>query len=436
MRLDKLVFDLSGRQHVTIFLFFALAGCGTEAERAAAIGEAFVGPITLPIRQDLIPRAPAVATLKHGERVEIIQTRRRFVKVRNQQGVEGWTDGRHLLTSQQMADLELAAKKYAKAPSQGAATVYEALNVHTTPNRGSPSFFQIPEGGRVDLLEHRLEPRLPFQPPPLLSPKPVAAPPRKKKEPEAKVQPPPMPPAPPVPGNWLELSKSAPPEPEPGSETESPDNPETPPRAPPAARAAPAAPAAVSVPYDDWALVRSPNGKVGWVLLRLLTLAIPDEVAQYAEGHRITSYFSLGEVHDGEEVKHNWVWTTINGGGKPYEFDGFRVFTYVKNRHRYETTYRERNLKGYYPSSAHPVKVQMRDTTVEMPGFSLIIEDKDGRKYKRTYVYEGYRVRLLEKTPWEEPAEPAVETAAPTSTTEPSSWSARWMSRISRIFHR
>ena len=39
---------------------------------------------------------------------------------------------------------------------------------------------------------------------------------------------------------------------------------------------------------DDWNLVRTLDGKVGWVLTRPLSMAIPDEVAQYAEGHRIT----------------------------------------------------------------------------------------------------------------------------------------------------
>ena len=65
---------------------------------------------------------------------------------------------------------------------------------------------------------------------------------------------------------------------------------------------------------DDWSLVRTPDGKAGWVLTRPLSMAIPDEVAQYAEGHRITSYFALGQVHDDDVVKNNWLWTTITKG--------------------------------------------------------------------------------------------------------------------------
>ena len=84
-------------------------------------------------------------------------------------------------------------------------------------------------------------------------------------------------------------------------------------------------------------MVRTQSGQSGWVLSRRLYMAIPDEVAQYAEGHRITSYFSLGKVQDEDRVKDVWLWTTINGANRPYDFDGFRVFIWSLRRHRYET---------------------------------------------------------------------------------------------------
>ena len=57
-------------------------------------------------------------------------------------------------------------------------------------------------------------------------------------------------------------------------------------------------------PTDDWSLVRTADGQTGWTLTRRLNMAIPDEVAQYAEGRRIVSYFSLGTVRDGDQKKH------------------------------------------------------------------------------------------------------------------------------------
>jgi len=151
---------------------------------------------------------------------------------------------------------------------------------------------------------------------------------------------------------------------------------------------------------EDWSLVRTKDGKAGWVLTRNLHFSIPDEVAQYAEGHRITSYFSLGEVRDGDEVKHNWLWTTIAKGGEPYQFDSFRVFVWSRRRHRYETAYIERNLRGYYPTLVHPVTLSSRRGHYESPGFSVIVEDKDGVRQRRTYAFQGYRVGLISKKPY------------------------------------
>ena len=126
---------------------------------------------------------------------------------------------------------------------------------------------------------------------------------------------------------------------------------------PPKAPERPAPP----MPRDDWSLIRAPDGKAGWVLTRALIMAIPDEVAQYAEGHRITSYFSLGEVRDGEQIKHNWLWTTLSSRLQPYQFDSFRVFSWSLRRHRYETTYIERRLTGYLPAEARRVEESASD---------------------------------------------------------------------------
>ena len=97
------------------------------------------------------------------------------------------------------------------------------------------------------------------------------------------------------------------------------------------------------------------SGQSGWVLTRRLTMSIPDEVAQYAEGRRITSYLPLGETHDGQTVKKSWLWTTVDIGRQPHDFDSFRVFVWSLRRHRYETAHIERNLNGFFPVLTHPV---------------------------------------------------------------------------------
>jgi hypothetical protein len=328
-----------------------------------------------------------VSTLQHGERLEVLEMRRRFVRVRTSKGLEGWTDVNYLLSQQQVGDLDKLAQFAAKLPSQGKGTTFDSLNVHTAPGRQAPSFTQIPEGGASEVLLHRVSPRVAVMPPaaaPVKTKGKAAnknAPPKSAKQ--GKEPPPPPPPAPAPPANWVDLSR---------------------PRAADlGGDAVAAAPEPLKpIPTDDWYLVRTRDGKAGWVLARQISMSIPDEVAQYAEGHVITGYLSLGKV--GSTDKDNWLWTTTSVGSQGLDFDSFRVFVWSIKRSRYETAYIERNVKGHYPIEARPGSGE--DTV-----FSVVVEDKDGQVYKKTYAFSGYRVKLVSKEPRPEPpAVPEVHT--------------------------
>ena len=118
------------------------AGCRGGPPRAPSIGVAYVGPAVLKLRGDIPLQSPAVATVRHGDRLEILQTRRRFLRVRAPNGAEGWTDERQLLAAEDMASLKELSERAARMPSQGQAITYSDLNVHTQPARQSPSFLQ------------------------------------------------------------------------------------------------------------------------------------------------------------------------------------------------------------------------------------------------------------------------------------------------------
>jgi uncharacterized protein YgiM (DUF1202 family) len=110
-----------------IFVSILLAGltaCSSRSEQEPVLGEAFVGPATLQLREELTSRASLVETLHHGEKVDIIGRRRRFYKIRTKSDKEGWLDGRQLLSTRNMADLKKLAESAATAPSQGRATVF------------------------------------------------------------------------------------------------------------------------------------------------------------------------------------------------------------------------------------------------------------------------------------------------------------------------
>jgi hypothetical protein len=158
-------------------------------------------------------------------------------------------------------------------------------------------------------------------------------------------------------------------------------------------------------------------------------MAIPDEVAQYAEGHRITSYFALGQIHDGDTVKNNWLWTTIIKGGEPYEFDSFRVFVWSLKHHRYETAYIERNVVGHFPTTVN--------SSSDAPSFSVIVEGVDGNWYRKTYSFDGYRIRMVNREVYRSPSEASKQVAvaaAPQQAASKRSWAAAIKDRVHRIF--
>jgi len=381
-----------------------LVSCQSSPERLPPIGEAFVGPAVLKIRSDIPLQSPVAATVKHGERLEIVQRRRRFFRVRTASGAEGWTDERQLLAAEDMQRLKDLAQRAAKMPAQGQATAFGSLNVHTQPARQSPSFLQVKEGEKVDVLEHVTSPRVDLPRKPLLPP----PPPKKaaEKKPAKEVKYPPLAPIPKPPGppsDWLELSKSEPDE-------------ELPEEVP----AKDEKPQKIDKPVasDDWSLVRDSSGQSGWVLTRRLSMAIPDDVAQYAEGRRIVSYFSLGEVADGDQKKHNWLWTTIADGVHPYDFDSFRVFIWSLRRHRYETAYIERNIHGFAPVVIQDVELAAprgKDAAAaaKYPGFSICLEKKDGLRYRRSYAFLTNIVRSAGEQSCEAPPQETVVAQAP-----------------------
>lgn len=330
------------RRESLLFLgWLALSGCGRN-RREPAIGEGFVAAARLNLYRDLGPDEPVVATASHGERLEILARRRKFVRVRNAAGAVGWTDGDLLFTGEQMEELRELGRWAAALPVQGSATVLEPLNMHTSPSRTAPTLHRIEEGQSVSVVGHKL------------------------------------------------MTNNG--------------------------RA------------EDWSLVVLPGEVAGWVLTRRLFMSIPDEVAQYAEGRRIMAYFPLGEVSDGNQTRHNWLWATITRGGQPYEFDSLRVFVWSLSRRRYETVFLARNLTGYYPIEVFPE-----------PGggfrFTLTASEKGGPLVRLTYLLKDQRVRLVSRTPADGPPVLEPPRLAPAPGPQlPSSLLGRWRQFLAERF--
>src|SRR5580704_880337 len=173
-----------------------LSGCNAKPQQEPVIGHAYAGPATLNLHKEIDLKSATVTTVRHGEKMEIVGQRRRFYKVRTAQGVEGWTSDRDLLDTAQMQRLKALAAETAGQPSQGVATTFSNLNVHAEPSRQSPSFIQVKEHEKVDVIAHKVSERTAAVPKRELIPPRPKPEEKKPKEKTSKVPPPPTPPVP------------------------------------------------------------------------------------------------------------------------------------------------------------------------------------------------------------------------------------------------
>ena len=330
----------------------------------------------------------------NGEKLEVLERDRRFVKVKTPKGEIGWLEAR-LTADQQLADqFDALRKEHAKDPVVATASATDDVYLHILPGRETDRFYRLSGGDAMSLLERATVPK-------------------------------PLPPGVAV----ADASHAAS-----GADASAP---------PPA--------------MEDWWLVRGPHGETGWIYSRLIDVNVPDAIARYAEGQRIVGAYVLTRVEDPDAVTSqagNGQATTVGGdsgasagtpastdipeyvtvvnswkSGLPYDFDEVRVFIWNIKKHRYETSFREHNIEGYLPVKLFKSKDPYGkgpDAMQELPAFSYKVlaadapqptpdpktgEIKPAKTITKTYRLEGNICRriLPPNTPPPEEAHPMPE---------------------------
>ena len=139
---------------------------------------------------------------------------------------------------------------------------------------------------------------------------------------------------------------------------------------------------------DAWIKVRSSPTQVGWVLGGLVVFDIPADIAQYSEGYTYAAVKTINRVQDSFAGQINWY---IVGERKPgldphVDFSGIRVFTWNLKKHRYETAFRTKDLRGVYPLEIGQEGVNPTFRIYEMG-------DNGAQKTPRDFVMYGVIVR-------------------------------------------
>ena len=295
---------------------------GPAAERL------YVAPMKLELREQLGLQSKVSGIALHGDRVLVMERRRRFARVRLEGGgAMGWVDSAELLSEQQWAKLDRLAMQAASLPLQAAAAPFDALNVHTDPNRQAPSFYVTAAEEPVEIVGHMVTPRVEHDPlfaagydPALVTP---------------------------------------------------------------------------GTPVDDWHLIRVTRPgddpgvpkRAGWVLSRLLFIRLPDSVTQQANGAPIMAALPLGAVEDEGERRVHWLMATVGSRNQPYEYNTLRVLVWNVSRHRYDVTFLQKDLAGYYPIQLEPPSPTQTERS-SLSGFSLLVQTGELERERRHFAFQ------------------------------------------------
>jgi SH3-like domain-containing protein len=236
------------------------------------------------------------ATVENGDKLQVLEKNRRFLRVKTDKGEEGWLDDRAVATQQIYDEFEALKRDHSKDPVVATGVVRDDVYLHTKPGRETDRLFRLTEGDKLKLLR-RSSVAKPVPPGQRLA-RPSTV---KKADTETADQGPP----PPV--------------------------------------------------MEDWWLVEDAKGRTGWLYSRMMDVDVPDAIMRYSEGQRVVGAYVLTRVNDPEapqDDKDVPVYVTVLSpytAGLPYDFNQVRVFVWNLKKHRYETGFRERNIEGFLP---------------------------------------------------------------------------------------
>jgi hypothetical protein len=91
-------------------------------------------------------------TVKNGDRVEVTDREKRFVKVRTADGVEGWLEQRFLIPQETYDSFQKLTKQHQNDPLQATGTTRNDTNLHIEPGRDSEHLYLLPSGSKLQIL--------------------------------------------------------------------------------------------------------------------------------------------------------------------------------------------------------------------------------------------------------------------------------------------
>lgn len=226
-----------------------------------------------------------IGTVKSGERLEVLERQKRFLRVRTNRKEEGWLEQRFVITEDAFKAFQKLDTDSKAVPSQGRGVTRAQLNMHITPSRDAETLYQLAESEKVEVLKRATAERPPKNAP-------VATAKSKGKEP-------PVEPVKSYDDWWLVKSQSG---------------------------------------HYGWVLARMVDLDIPMEIGQYAE-------GQRIQGAYVLNQVQDGD----KKVSQYLVVLSEPKDGMPYDYNQARVFTWNLRKHRYETAYRERNFLGFFP---------------------------------------------------------------------------------------
>jgi SH3-like domain-containing protein len=306
-----------------------LPACGRGRHRVLEV--AYVSAPQAALRDQVAAIFNRVGNVKNGERVEVLEREKRFVRVRTAGGLEGWIEQRFLVDQKTFDALQKLTQDNQNDPAQAPGILRNETNMHVTPGRDSEHLYQLASGAKVEILKRGTAEKQPG----------AAPPPRPATKSGAKA------PAGPILEDWWLVRDTS--------------------------------------GRVGWILSRMVDVDVPLDIAqyaegqRFVAFFVLDEVPDSDKGvqKQIPQYLCLlTDPHD----------------GLPYDYDQVRVFTWNARKHRYETAYREHGLDGVLPVT---ITKEAFDKEGTLPVFILRTKDDAGAVAERKYKLNTPIVRRV-----------------------------------------
>ena len=146
----KVFLPLSRKRAWTVLLALAFVpGCGGKGRSHEVM---YVSAPQAFLRDRLAAVYNKTATVKNGDRVDVLEREKRFVRVRTTTGAEGWIEQRYVISQKVFDEFQSLTKDHQNDPLQANGTTRNETNLHIEPGRESEHLYQLPAGSKVAVL--------------------------------------------------------------------------------------------------------------------------------------------------------------------------------------------------------------------------------------------------------------------------------------------